>query len=126
MNRTYRKERLDELLYRELNSIIVYELDDPRLHDITVDRVDVARDLQTARIYITPRTEDVDVRGLQRALENAQGHLRSEIATRVQLRRVPELYFKIGKSHQQARRVEEILDSLPISTDELPSDGASQ
>jgi len=126
MTHTYRKERLDELLWRELNSIIIYELDDPRLHDITVDRVDVARDLQTARIYITPLNEDVDVKGLRRTLENAQGHLRSEIATRVQLRRVPELYFKIGKSHQQAQRVEEILDSLPAPAVDLPPDSASQ
>ncbi|HEY53819.1 MAG TPA: 30S ribosome-binding factor RbfA [Caldilineae bacterium] len=126
MNRAYRKERLDELLWRELNNIIVYELNDPRLHDVTVDRVDVARDLQTARVYITPLDEDVDVGQLQHALARAQGHLRSEIAARVQLRRVPELYFKIGQSHQQAQRVEEILDSLPAPTVELPPGSASQ
>ena len=126
MNRTYRKQRLDELLWRELSTIIVYELDDPRLHDVTVDRVDVARDLQTARIYITPLNEDVDVKELKRALENAQGRLRSEIAIRVQLRRVPELYFKVGKSHQQAQRVEEILDSLPAPAVDLTPDSVSQ
>jgi ribosome-binding factor A len=125
MNRTYRKERLDELLLRELSSIIIYELDDPRLHDVAVDRVDVARDLQTARVYITPLDEEMDVKEIRRALDNAQGHLRSEIASRVQLRRVPELYFKIGKSYQQAQRVEDIIDSLPPSA-EPPSDGVSQ
>ena len=125
MNRTYRKERLDELLLRELSSIIIYELDDPRLHDVAVNRVDVARDLRTARVYITPLDEEMDVREIQRALDSAQGHLRSEIASRVQLRRVPEFYFKIGKSYQQAQRVEDILDSLPPPI-ELPPDSVSQ
>ena len=124
MNRTYRKERLDELLWRELSSIIVYELDDPRLHDITVSRVDVARDMQTARVFITPLDEQQNVKEIQRALENARGHLRSEIASRIQLRHVPELYFKIGESYQQAQRIENILESLPIPT-ELPSDDVS-
>ena len=118
MNRTYRKERLDELLWRELSSIIIYELDDPRLHDITVSSVDVARDLQTARVYITPLDEELDVKMIERALDNAQGHLRSEIATRIQLRHVPELYFKIGRSYQQAQRVEAILDSLPPAAEQ--------
>ncbi len=124
MNRTYRKERLDELLWRELSSIIVYELDDPRLHDITVSRVDVARDMQTARVFITPLDEQQNVKEIQRALENARGHLRSEIASRIQLRHVPELYFKIGESYQQAQRIENILESLPIPT-ELPPDDVS-
>ena len=124
MNRTYRKERLDELLWRELSSIIVYELDDPRLHDITVSRVDVARDMQTARVFITPLDEQQDVKEIQRALEKARGHLRSEIASRIQLRHVPELYFKIGESYQQAQRIENILESLPIPT-ELPPDDVS-
>ncbi len=125
MNRTYRKERLDELLWRELSSIIIYELDDPRLHDITVSSVDVARDLQTARVYITPLDEELDVRMIERALDSARGHLRSEIATRIQLRHVPELYFKIGRSYQQAQRVEEILDSLPPAA-EQPLDSEPQ
>jgi len=124
MNRTYRKERLDELLWRELSSIIVYELDDPRLHDITVSRVDVARDLQTARILITPLDDEQDVKEIQRALENARGHLRSEIASRIQLRNVPELYFKIGESYQQAQRIEDILESIPVPS-EPPTDDES-
>jgi len=124
MNRTYRKERLDELLWRELSSIIVYELDDPRLHDITVSRVDVARDLQTARILITPLDDEQDVKEIQRALENARGHLRNEIASRIQLRNVPELYFKIGESYQQAQRIEDILESIPVPS-EPPTDDES-
>ncbi len=125
MNRTYRKERLDELLLRELNSIIVYELEDPRLHDISVSRVDAARDMQTARVFITPLDEGQDVKEIQRALEIAQGHLRSEIASRIQLRHVPELYFKIGESYQQAQRIEEIFDSLPTPIDFSPEEDES-
>ncbi len=124
MTRTYRKERLDELLWRELSSIIVFELDDPRLHDIMVSRVDVARDLQTARVYITPLDEEQSAKEIQQALEKASGHLRSEIASRIQLRHAPELYFKIGESIEQTNRIDEILDSLPIPAELPPDDNA--
>lgn len=112
MSRSYRKERLDERLWRELNTIIGYELSDPRLAEINVSRVDVSRDLQTARVYISPLTDDQDERGILAGLENATGFIRMQIANRIELRRVPELVFRIDRSLQEARRVDAILDTL--------------
>lgn len=123
MSGTYRKERLDQLLWQELNNIIVYEMNDPRLTDISVGSVDVSRDLQTARVYIMLLDDDCDEQEVMRALESARGYLRGEIAGRIQLRKVPELYFKIDRSYQQAQRVDEILSSLPPPADpDLPGE----
>ncbi|MCP4167358.1 MAG: 30S ribosome-binding factor RbfA [Chloroflexi bacterium] len=113
MSRHYRKERLDELLYRELNTLVLYELNDPRLADISISSVDVSRDLQTARVYVNMLDEETVVRQVLQGLEKASGFLRSEIAARINLRKAPELYFRIDTSYQEAKRIDNILDSIP-------------
>lgn len=112
MARPYRKERLDELLLRELESIICYELEDPRLRDVTVTAVDVTRDLQTARVYVALLDENGDEHAVLDGLEHARGYVRSQIAGRLQLRRVPDLVFRIDRQYAAAARVDAILDAL--------------
>ena len=118
MPKNYRKERLDELFWEEINSIVMYELSDPRVADIGVTQVDVAPDLTTARVFVTPFYEDVDTRDTLKGLEAAQGYIRSQLAQRIKVRRIPELIFKIDRSYLEARRVDAILDSLPPAAEE--------
>ncbi len=113
MVRNYRKQRLDELFWEELNSIIMYELSDPRVDDIGVTLVDVSPDLTTARVFVTPFSEDVNMREVLAGLKAAHGFIRTQLAQRIKIRRMPELIFKIDRSYLEARRVDEILDSLP-------------
>ncbi len=129
MLKSYRKERLNELFWQEINSIVMYELSDPRVADIGVSMVDVAPDLTTARVFITPFYEDVDTREVLKGLNAAQGYIRTQLAQRITIRHIPELIFKIDHSYLQARRVDDILDSLPPATEistnsekETPSD----
>ncbi len=127
MVKNYRKQRLDELFWEEINSIIMYELSDPRVADIGVTMVDVAPDLTTARVFVTPFYEDVDTREVLAGLKAAHGFIRSQLAQRIKVRRMPELIFKIDRSYLEARRIDEILDSLPTTVEnptekETPSD----
>jgi ribosome-binding factor A len=119
MPKTYRKERLNELFWQEINSIVMYELSDPRVADIGVSMVDVAPDLTTARVFITPLYEDVDTVGVLKGLGAAQGYIRTQLAQRIKIRHIPELIFKIDHSYLQARRVDDILNALPPAADTL-------
>jgi len=118
MPKSYRKERLNELFWEEINSIVMYELSDPRVSDIGVTLVDVAPDLTTARVFITPFYDDVDTREVLKGLDAAQGYIRTQLAQRIKIRRIPELIFKIDRSYLEARRVDAILDSLPPASTE--------
>lgn len=117
MSRHFRKERLDELLFRELTTLVGYELSDPRLSDVTVKRVDVSKDLMTARVYVTLLSEDADERAVLAGLESAKSVIRAEIGNRVQLRRVPDLVFRVDRSFITAQRIDAILDALPPPAD---------
>ncbi len=117
MPRPHRKERLDELLLRELESIISYEMEDPRLANISVSRVDVTRDLMVARVYITLIDDAQSERQALAGLESAHGFIRHEIAGRLQLRRVPDLVFRIDRSLRTVQRLDAILDAIEYSPD---------
>ncbi len=119
MPKNYRKARLDERFWQEINSLVSYELSDPRLADIGVSMVDVAPDLSTARVFITPLYEDVDTRQALKGLEAAQGYIRTQLAQRITVRHIPELIFKIDLGYLQARRVDELLDSLPPAAENV-------
>ncbi len=129
MPKSYRKERLNELFWQEINSIVMYDLSDPRVADLGVSMVDVAPDLTTARVFITPFYEDVNTQEALKGLNAAQGYIRTQLARRITIRHIPELIFKIDHSYLQARRVDDILDSLPPTAEnstnsqkESPSD----
>lgn len=124
MPRPYRKERLDELLRRELTTIISYEMEDPRLENITVTDVDVASDLQMVRVYIGLLDGSQSEREVLEGLEHARGHIRTQISGRVQLRRLPDLVFRIDRSLGQAQRVDAILDRLTHPENAGPPDAA--
>jgi ribosome-binding factor A len=115
MPRPYRKERLDELLKRELESIICYELNDPRLDHITVSEVDVSKDLQTARVYIGVLEDKAKEREVMNGLEDARGFIRNQIAGRVQLRKVPDLVFRLDRTLGDVQRIDTIIDQLEFS-----------
>ena len=117
MPRPYRKERLDELLKRELESIICYELSDPRLDHVTVSEVDVSKDLQTARVYIGVLEDKAKEREVMNGLEDARGFIRNQIAGRVQLRKVPDLVFRLDRTLGDVQRIDTIIDQLEFSPD---------
>ena len=117
MSSPHRKERLDELLLRELSSIIPHELSDPRLGGVEVTRVDISRDLQIAKVFVTQQDAEVDAREVMRGLENASGYLRSQIASRVQMRRTPEFIFRLDPGAQASLRIDALLDSIEYATD---------
>lgn len=118
MSHTYRKERLEELLGRELSSILAFELNDPRLTDITLNQIEVTSDLQTAHIYVSLLEEDGDEKSVKEALDHARGYVRSLIANRIHIRRVPDLVFRVNRQVIQAQRIDTLLDNLPpVSAD---------
>ena len=107
-----RQRRVAELIHRELSLLLMREVDDPRLADVTITAVDVTPDLLVARAFFTVLGDDEQVAAAQAGLERATGFLRTQLAGRVQLRLVPHLTFELDKSEARGRRIDELLDQL--------------
>src|ERR1044071_6892792 len=85
--------RVSEAVREELTEIIGFETDDPRLLAIEVTEAHVSPDGRHATVRVVIRGNEKEQRESLHALEHARHYLRHELATRLSLRRVPELHF---------------------------------
>jgi ribosome-binding factor A len=89
-----RAHKLEEMIMHELGRILVEDVQDPRIEWLTISAVRLNRDLTIAEVLYTHSGADMKRETSAAALESAQGFFRSQLGTRLKLRRVPELRFK--------------------------------
>lgn len=104
-----RIDKIDSILMRELSVIISQELNDPKIGFPTVTEVDVAPDYSNAKVYVSFLGKNYKKRDGLEALRRAKGHIKSELAKRVRMRKIPDLEFIIDDSLDRADRIEKII-----------------
>lgn len=119
-----RLNRISERIREELSEIMVMQIHDPRLAGVSITDVEIDRELAYAEIYFScvegaSRTEDI----LDGFL-HAQGFLRSELASRVDLRSFPRLRFRWDPTFERAERIEKLFAQLDDEKNQQ-SDSAS-
>lgn len=107
-----RTNRVAEQIKKELGTVIQREMKDPRLGFITITGVEVTNDLSQAKVYLSVFGNEEKKQDSLKALEKAQGFLRSEIGARIQMRHVPELSFKLDHSIEYGNKIESIISKL--------------
>lgn len=103
----HRARRVSEAVKEELAEIIGFEMDDPRLADVSVTLADVSPDMRHAHIKVAVEI-GADKQALK-GLEHAKNFLRHELAARLQLRRTPELHFTVDSHPDADNRIEFLL-----------------
>ena len=101
--------RVSEAVKEELYEIIGFELEDPRLLEVEVTDVQVSPDSRHAAVKVGLRGDQRRRNQALAALEHASGYLRQELASRLQLRHVPELHFEQDKNPDVESRVDFLL-----------------
>ncbi|NOY98948.1 MAG: 30S ribosome-binding factor RbfA [Chloroflexi bacterium] len=107
-----RLQRIADRIRQEFSEMLIYEISDPRLHQIFVTDVNVDRELAYANIYVSA------VEGVSRSkevlagLESASGFIRRTLARRVDLRVFPRLRFYWDPTPERADHIEEVLASI--------------
>jgi ribosome-binding factor A len=120
---TRRQRRVSELIHREMSMLLMREVRDPRLVDVTITEVRVTPDLLIARIYYTVLGDAEQEKEAATALESATGYLRTQLAGRVRLRLAPELVFELDQSAAYGRHIDELLDQIAVSSQGEDEDG---
>jgi len=106
-----RPHRVADRIQIELSEIVQRRLKDPRRGFFTLTAVEVTRDLQLARVFVSALSED-EVAAALATLNRAKGFLRTELGKRLSLRRTPELQFLRDRSLEHGLRVAELLQEL--------------
>ena len=115
-----RLQRVNQLIREEISHLIQRELKDPRLGFVTVTEVDVAKDLRTAKVYVSVLGSETQWQSSLQALESARGFIRSWLLPRLRLRAVPHLTFLPDRSMAHAAHIQTVLEGL--KSEERPPD----
>ena len=110
-----RSARVASQMQKELAIILQQGMKDPRIGFITVNEVELSKDLATAKIYITALGADEQGQKDNIVwLNDAAPFIRSEMGRRMRLRSVPYIKFYYDTSFETGMRVSELLADTPI------------
>lgn len=118
-----RQRRVADLIARELSLVLQQRAADPGLAGAVITGARVSGDLRQATVFVTAVSPE-DKATVMEALTRSEAFLRRELASRVQLRHVPVLVFRLDDLYDQAQRIESILDELEpgLAEDETAED----
>lgn len=105
-----RSARVASQMQKELAIILQQGIKDPRIGFITVNEVELSKDLATAKVYITALGADIEGQKNNITwLNDAAPYIRSEMGKRMRLRNVPYIKFYYDDSFEKGMRVSELL-----------------
>ena len=116
-----RNQRLGNQVLRTLNELLRFETKDPRLTMVSLNSLDLSRDLSVARVSFSLLDPNGDPAPVKEALEKAKGFLRSRLGREIKIRHVPELRFRHDDSAAEAQRISSLIAGA-ISSDHDNSD----
>jgi ribosome-binding factor A len=108
-----RNARVSSQMQKELSLILQRDINDSRLGFITINEVEVSKDLAVAKIYVTVlNVDDAGKRANVKWLNELSPVIRHELAKRMRLRHISELRFYYDDSFDTGMRVSELLSDL--------------
>lgn len=81
---------------------------------VTLTDVVVTRDNAHAKVFFTSMGTDAEITKTQQGLQSAAGFLRSQLASRLTIRTVPQLHFEVDTSVERGVRLSKLIDDAII------------
>ena len=108
--RSYRTERVNELMKRELVLLLKQETKDPRLKQVVITDVIVSRDLTSAKVFFSVDEDSNKI--VASLLDKASGFFRSSLSKTLDLRHTPTLSFIYDTAPNTGARIDDLLSKL--------------
>ena len=112
MAHNHRQEKLGELIAVELSDLLRTRVKDPRVGFASITHVEVSGDLSHAKVFVSVMGTPEEQKETMKGLKNATGFLRHELASRITIRHMPELTFKLDTSIAEGARVLELISQV--------------
>lgn len=108
MKQTPASRRVNEELREKIANVLLFEVADPRLTLVTITDVEVSKDREVAKVYVSADPERYDE--VMEGLEAAKGRIRSLVGRGLGWRVTPELRFFIDPSVDEAQRIAKLFN----------------
>lgn len=106
---TLKSDKISGIIQKEVSEIIQFQLKDPKIGFITITDVTVTGDLSIAKVYVSFLGQRAREEAGMKALDRSKGFIRSELAKRMTLRKVPSLIFLLDDSLEKGNKIERII-----------------
>ena len=103
-----RMERIQSIIAKNLSEILQFEVKNRNVGLVSVSEVRVSSDFSYAKVYVSfigAKNPKINLE----SLNAAKGFVRSSLATKLDIRKVPELTFILDDSFDKIDRIEKIL-----------------
>ena len=104
-----KQERIASIIRKNIAEIIQFQIKDPHLGFVSIPEVRVSKDFSYATVYVSFIREE-DIKPSLEALNRAKGFIRSELAKKLDIRRVPEIRFVVDEGYKKEARITELLN----------------
>jgi ribosome-binding factor A len=106
----FRKDRVAELIRQVIADLVVSKIKDPRIQGITITEVLMSADLKSAKVYYC--CPGGEATSHQQGLEAAEGFIRRQLRTELDLKYIPQLSFFYDTAFDNSARISRILKDL--------------
>jgi ribosome-binding factor A len=108
---SYRIDKMENLIREEISTILLQKMQDQNFGFITVTHVKVSPDIKIAKIYISVLEKEKREFVLEK-IKAKSGFIRSELASRIRIKFVPELKFFIDDTLDYVEKIEGLIRKI--------------
>lgn len=122
--KSFRPARVAHIVRAVVSDAISHKLSDPRIEPLsTVTRVEVSRDLEYAKVFVSVMGDASVRRRTMAGLSSAGGLIQRLVAQALPIRHCPHLSFHLDESIQRAAETIQLIDETMAEYDEPDSSG---
>lgn len=104
MKQNSSSRRVNEQAREIIASILLFEISDPRLRDVTITGCNVSFDRSYCNVFYT--ADQAKYADVQAAFDKARGRIRSLMSKQLSWRIAPELRFILDETVDEAERID--------------------
>ncbi|TYT74815.1 30S ribosome-binding factor RbfA [Desulfobotulus mexicanus] len=119
-----RSDRIRGRIQEVISTHLTRNIQDPRLHLVTVTGVELSRDMRIATIFFTTSIGADAQADALKGFESAKGFLKRNAAKDLGLRHMPDLRFRHDDSFDYGARMEKMLKE--VLTEDQKGDGHNE
>ena len=104
-----RKQRLNELIRRDISARLLADVKDPRVGFVTVIRAELHDDISTADVYVTVFEDDKKDSTIK-ALNRMKGFFQKDLSKTLGTRLTPVITFKLDRAAETAYGLDSLIE----------------
>tara|TARA_B100000900_G_scaffold155551_1_gene132182 strand:+ start:136 stop:507 length:372 start_codon:yes stop_codon:yes gene_type:complete len=114
MAQNRRIQKVSSLLKKELSLILNNDLSEEIISEnfMSISKIEISPDLYYCKVYITSSVDEEKKMKIVDSLNNSKSFIRYKLTQRIQMRKIPELTFKMDQALDKGLSVLKVLDKL--------------